>query len=191
MWVVVESVHAVTYFAPSCRQVLRDAGLRGFWAGYFAARAAPLGAVGAGHGAPGRAALLGRRRSVVPDGDPCRRGRAGAAPALPPRPAGGALGIPAGVLRDNRGWTEPQWNGGIAALVGRGLLDADGMATDEGHELRGRIEAMTDDLAASAFTGLSDDELAALHGALLACATEVHGSGLLPFPNPIGLPVLE
>jgi hypothetical protein len=48
LWVVAESLHAVTYFAPTCRQVLRDAGLKGFWPGYFAARAAPLGAVGAG-----------------------------------------------------------------------------------------------------------------------------------------------
>jgi hypothetical protein len=47
LWVVAESVHAVTYFAPVCLQPLRAAGLKGFWAGYFAARAAPLGAVGA------------------------------------------------------------------------------------------------------------------------------------------------
>jgi hypothetical protein len=47
LWVVAESVHAVTYFAPAALAPLRDAGLKGFWAGYFAARAAPLGAVGA------------------------------------------------------------------------------------------------------------------------------------------------
>ncbi len=33
---------------PGCRAALRDAGLKGFWSGYFAARAAPLGAVGPG-----------------------------------------------------------------------------------------------------------------------------------------------
>lgn len=43
-----ESVHAVTYFAPASRAALRQAGLKGFWAGYFAARAAPLGWVDAG-----------------------------------------------------------------------------------------------------------------------------------------------
>jgi hypothetical protein len=48
LWVAIESIHAVTYFAPRCRQVWRETGLKGFWAGYFAARAAPLGAVGAG-----------------------------------------------------------------------------------------------------------------------------------------------
>ncbi len=48
VWLAMESVHAVTYFAPRCRQALRDVGLKGFWSGYFAARAAPLGAVGTG-----------------------------------------------------------------------------------------------------------------------------------------------
>jgi hypothetical protein len=40
-----EPVHAVTYFAPEARSALDDLGLRGFWAGYFAARSAPLGRV--------------------------------------------------------------------------------------------------------------------------------------------------
>jgi hypothetical protein len=46
--VALESLHAVTYYARSCRHALRDRGLVGFWPGYFAARAAPLGRVGAG-----------------------------------------------------------------------------------------------------------------------------------------------
>src|SRR6202012_2060138 len=48
LWVAIESVHAVTYFAPECRTALKDAGLRGFWAGSSAARSAPLGRVGTG-----------------------------------------------------------------------------------------------------------------------------------------------
>ncbi len=46
LWRSFESVHAVTYFAPECRERLSTAGLRGFWMGYFASRAAPLGPVG-------------------------------------------------------------------------------------------------------------------------------------------------
>lgn len=42
-----EPVHALTYFAPESRDALGQAGFRGFWMGYFGARAAPLGAVGA------------------------------------------------------------------------------------------------------------------------------------------------
>ena len=47
MWTLFEPVHAVTYFAPEARAATEDAGLRGFWRGYFAGRAAPLGPAGA------------------------------------------------------------------------------------------------------------------------------------------------
>ncbi|WP_280382329.1 SCO6745 family protein [Nocardia wallacei] len=46
MWRVLEPLHGVTYFAPDCISALKAVGLRGFWMGYFGARAAPLGAVG-------------------------------------------------------------------------------------------------------------------------------------------------
>jgi hypothetical protein len=48
MWTLFESLHAVTYFAPESRAAYEQAGLRGFWRGYFAGRAAPLGPVGPG-----------------------------------------------------------------------------------------------------------------------------------------------
>jgi hypothetical protein len=47
MWTLFEPIHAVTYFAPEARAAFADAGLRGFWRGYFAGRAAPLGPAGA------------------------------------------------------------------------------------------------------------------------------------------------
>ena len=47
MWTLFEPVHAVTYFAPEARAATEDAGLRGFWRGYFAGRSAPLGPAGA------------------------------------------------------------------------------------------------------------------------------------------------
>ena len=47
MWTLFEPVHAVTYFAPEGRAAFEQAGLRGFWRGYFAGRAAPLGPAGA------------------------------------------------------------------------------------------------------------------------------------------------
>jgi hypothetical protein len=48
LWELFEPYHALTYFAPEARQAFEDVGLRGFWRGYFAGRAAPLGPVGAG-----------------------------------------------------------------------------------------------------------------------------------------------
>ena len=68
--------------------------------------------------------------------------------------------MPADVLRNSRGWTEPQWAAGIAGLAG------------------------------PPFAALSDEETADLHRALLGCATEIQSPGPYPFPNPIGLPAL-
>ncbi|WP_039824540.1 SCO6745 family protein [Nocardia testacea] len=45
-WHLLEPLHAVTYFSPEPLQALKNAGYRGFWMGYFAGRAAPLGAAG-------------------------------------------------------------------------------------------------------------------------------------------------
>ena len=47
MWTLFEPIHAVTYFAPEARSAYEQAGLRGFWRGYFAGRSAPLGATSA------------------------------------------------------------------------------------------------------------------------------------------------
>ncbi len=48
IWQGLEHLNAVTYFAPECRDAPGALGLRGFWAGYFANRAAPMGPVPAG-----------------------------------------------------------------------------------------------------------------------------------------------
>lgn len=45
-WVLYERIHAVTYFSEESAAAATEAGYRGFWMGYFAMRAAPLGAVG-------------------------------------------------------------------------------------------------------------------------------------------------
>lgn len=45
-WSLLEPLHAITYFSPEPLQALKTAGYRGFWMGYFAGRAAPLGPVG-------------------------------------------------------------------------------------------------------------------------------------------------
>src|SRR5688500_14287432 len=47
LWRLLEPIHAVTYFSPEPLAALREVGYRGFWMGYFAGRAAPLGAASA------------------------------------------------------------------------------------------------------------------------------------------------
>ena len=46
LWLSLETLHDVVYFAPGVRAAGIGLGLRGFWMTYFAFRAAPLGAVG-------------------------------------------------------------------------------------------------------------------------------------------------
>jgi hypothetical protein len=104
--------------------------------------------------------------------------------------AAGTKGVPAGVLRENRGWPEEEWAAATDDLARRGLLHGDGRATDSGRTLHGSVEALTDRLAEPAYAALSDGALADLDGSLRACAREVQASGLLPFPNPMGLPRL-
>lgn len=48
LWMLAEPYHAVVYFSSEARTAFETAGLRGFWRGYFAGRAAPLGPVGPG-----------------------------------------------------------------------------------------------------------------------------------------------
>jgi hypothetical protein len=46
LWALGEPYHALTYFTAESREAGEDVGLTGFWNGYFAFRAAPLGVVG-------------------------------------------------------------------------------------------------------------------------------------------------
>ena len=45
MWWATEPCHAAVYFAPEAREAYTAIGLKGFWMGYFASRAAPMGPV--------------------------------------------------------------------------------------------------------------------------------------------------
>ncbi|MGW0212699.1 SCO6745 family protein, partial [Streptomyces sp. NPDC003233] len=45
LWERYEPVHGLVYFAPEAHRAADALGMRGFWMGYFALRAAPLGAV--------------------------------------------------------------------------------------------------------------------------------------------------
>jgi hypothetical protein len=47
MWALFEPVHVISYFSGAARAAFEQAGLRGFWRGYFAGRAAAIGLTGA------------------------------------------------------------------------------------------------------------------------------------------------
>jgi hypothetical protein len=84
MWSLYEPVHAVIYFTPEARARFEAAGLRGFWRGYFAGRAAPLGPVDA---APVVAAFFNFAPAMVARAVPDVWQRAAPADALRARSA--------------------------------------------------------------------------------------------------------
>lgn len=56
----------------------------------------------------------------------------------------------------SRGWSQEQWDGAVAALAGRGVLDGDGALTAEGTALRKGIEDDTNRLGAGPWDHLGD-----------------------------------
>ena len=99
--------------------------------------------------------------------------------------------LPPELLRDNRGWTVDQWDDAGRRLQHRGLLDADGL-TDAGRRLRAHVEAVTDSLASAPLTAaLGEQGAEQLIDVLTSAARAVAASGVLRFPNPMGLPQLE
>ena len=93
-------------------------------------------------------------------------------------------GIPRATLADYRGWTDDEWSDAATRLRERALADDDGGVTDAGRDLRARVEAATDAATADLLGTIDDGTVAALGDAAAAVAA----SGVLPYPNPIGLP---
>ena len=272
LWTRFEPVHAVTYFSPECVAANRTVGLKGFWMGYFAARSAPLGTVGAGavtatffSFAPGRVRraipsawdftnplsvvaargvaaatalralvpgiepladslaprlrrvveespgsgrplFLANRELPVPD-DPvealwlattCLREHRGDGHVSLLTAAGldgcealvlfaAGEGLDPQIFIDARGWTAEEWADAEARLASRGLWH-EGDISAAGRALRARIEADTDQLAAGAFASLADDDLGVLGADLRALGERVISGGVIPYPNPMGLP---
>jgi len=299
MWTLFEPVHTISYFAPPAKSAFEQAGLRGFWRGYFAGRAAPIGQVGP---APVIAAFFSFAPRMVERALPAVWERITPAEALTVREAGAvaalrdllglrdidpvsgpvvaaadrltavaehvdgagrtlgasnaALPVPAEplarlwraatVLREHRGdghiaalvaadidapealvlragahlsaarrnasdqgnasvgstglsasteraqmqsargWTDDEWDAAATRLVGRGLLQLDGAATEGGAQLHRSIEAATDQAAARPWARLDAGEVDELADLLLAIATAC--AVVLPFPNPVGVP---
>ena len=68
-------------------------------------------------------------------------------------------GFTVAAAKATRGWSDEQWAAGCASLADRGLLDDAGL-TEEGAELRARIEMQTDALAADPWLQLGAEKTA-------------------------------
>lgn len=98
--------------------------------------------------------------------------------------------LPDALFQDNRGWTDDQWSGAHAELTELGLLDGHG-ATEVGRNVRAEVEEVTDKAAASPFDGLDDESRNDLLDALTPVAEDIAKSGIIPYPNPMGLARLD
>jgi hypothetical protein len=273
LWTLLEPVHAVVYFSPEPLEAFRSAGYRGFWMGYFACRAAPLGPVGpdlvhavfynftldrvaralptAWEFAPpvvalearegGSVAALRRHLGATADGPEVARAAELAARAARSAPSEGRAlfaanrGLPepaepitllwhaATLLREHRGdghvaslmaagirgreshvfhalasgtprevytvardFGDEEWSRHVDALRSRGLV-SDGRLSEAGTALKSDVERRTDELAATAYAVLSDDELDELAAMLRPLAQAVVQAGDLPLDSPMGL----
>ncbi len=101
----------------------------------------------------------------------------------------GTGAVPRSLLQVARGWDDAEWEAAEARLAGRGWLAADGALTSEGAAARTGIEALTDRLATEPWDRLGPEGTEELRALLVPLARAVAASGVVPVPNPIGLPV--
>ncbi len=97
-------------------------------------------------------------------------------------------GYPPNVMQDNRGWSSEEWSNSRDALVERNLISREGVLSRAGQSLRDEIEAATDRLAATAYGPIGEAGTEGLIGQLHGPAAVIATSGVIPYPNPIGLP---
>ncbi|MFH9193664.1 SCO6745 family protein [Streptomyces globisporus] len=98
-----------------------------------------------------------------------------------------AVGAAAPEVFASRGWSAEEWGAARRRLQERGLLAADGTATDAGRELRAKVELRTDEEAAAPWRALGEPERERLVQLLGEPWLEVIGSGMLPSENTLGI----
>jgi hypothetical protein len=91
--------------------------------------------------------------------------------------------VPA-AAKATRGWTDEEWDAGLARLAGRGLLDGrageGGALTDAGRQLRADVEAATDELSAAPWAHLGPARTARVVELGKRLSTTVVGNGAYP-----------
>jgi hypothetical protein len=93
-------------------------------------------------------------------------------------------------LQRTRGWSADDWGDAVQRLRGRELVSVSGQLTDAGRQLRLDIETTTDQLSFEPWRCLADAEVGHLVQSLSPAAATVSASGVIRYPNPIGLPPL-
>jgi hypothetical protein len=86
-----------------------------------------------------------------------------------------------------RGWTDQEWLAARDRLASRGLVDADGLASEQGRELRDTVERRTDDLASGAWRTFGTDKSERLLELIMPILVAVLQSGSLPATTTLGI----
>lgn len=98
-----------------------------------------------------------------------------------------AIGAAPEPVFESRGWSGEEWAAARTRLTARGLLTADGGATEAGRALRAEVERRTDELAAAPWAALGPDGTARLAELLGGPWLAAIGSRLLPSENTLGI----
>lgn len=72
-------------------------------------------------------------------------------------------GFLAAAAKVSRGWSDEQWDGAVATLREKGLLDDEGGLTEAGDALRERIEAATNESSTGPWAHLGEEKTRRLH----------------------------
>ncbi|MFG2001469.1 hypothetical protein ACGFNU_20195 [Spirillospora sp. NPDC048911] len=103
-----------------------------------------------------------------------------------------AAGTSAPEQREQRGWTEQEWDDATRRLAARGWLTGDGALTGQGRAARAAIEDDTDRLAAPALDTLGPGATRRLTACLRPLSHHIVDSGgAIPFPNAMALPPIR
>ncbi|WP_084963399.1 SCO6745 family protein [Thermoactinospora rubra] len=91
----------------------------------------------------------------------------------------------------SRGWSQEEWAAASERLRSRGLIDADGQATERGRRLRDQVERTTDRLAAQPWRALGEERCERLIQLVTPVLGAVFQAGLLPMTTTLGIATVK
>jgi hypothetical protein len=92
------------------------------------------------------------------------------------------------LIQPTRGWSDEDWSASVRRLRARGLLDSGGRLTKTGGALRREVEDLTDRLAAGPVERLGSTGVERAIELATPVSRHLIDTGVMPVPNPIGLP---
>ena len=92
-------------------------------------------------------------------------------------------------LKLHRGFPDDEWAAARSGMIERGWLDADGRLTAHGVAEHEAVESATDAAAEQPWQAIGPAATARLLDLLDPIATTIRTTGLIPHPNPLGMPL--